>query len=88
MMEWDLFANRVGAALSLRTVRTADAINSDLRSGAGEMHDLRTDPNELRNVFHAIRTTPNCGKCLKGICTQDRMILTNWSTSLTRIVYD
>ncbi len=53
MMEWELFANRVGVALSLRTVRTADAkLTMDLRSGAGEMYDLRTDPNELCNVFH------------------------------------
>ncbi|MEM9230569.1 MAG: sulfatase-like hydrolase/transferase [Pseudomonadota bacterium] len=52
MMEWELFPNRVGVALSLRTVRTKDAkLTVDLRSGAGEMYDLRQDPHEMINLF-------------------------------------
>lgn len=52
MMEWELFPNRVGVALSLRTVRTRDAkLTMDMRSGAGEMYDLSTDPDEMVNLF-------------------------------------
>lgn len=52
MMEWELLPNRVGVALSLRTVRTRDAkLTVDLRSGAGEMYDLAADPDEMRNLF-------------------------------------
>ena len=53
MMEWELLPNRVGVALSLRTVRTRDAkLTVDLRSGAGEMYNLVTDPNEMTNLFN------------------------------------
>ena len=52
MMEWELFPNRVGVALSLRTVRTRDAkLTMDLRSGAGEMCDLEQDPEEMFNLL-------------------------------------
>lgn len=52
MMEWELLPNRVGVALSLRTVRTRTAkLTVDLRSGAGEMYDLARDPHEMRNLF-------------------------------------
>lgn len=52
MMEWELLPNRVGVALSLRTVRTRKAkLTMDLRSGAGEMYDLVHDPNEMENLF-------------------------------------
>ena len=52
MMEWELLPNRVGVALSLRTVRTRTAkLTMDLRSGAGEMYDLTTDPHEMNNLF-------------------------------------
>ncbi|MEP2952625.1 MAG: sulfatase-like hydrolase/transferase [Sulfitobacter sp.] len=52
MMEWELLPNRVGVALSLRTVRTRDAkLTMDLRSGAGEMYDLAADPSEITNLF-------------------------------------
>ncbi|MEO0694341.1 MAG: sulfatase-like hydrolase/transferase, partial [Pseudomonadota bacterium] len=52
MMEWELLPNRVGVALSLRTVRTRTAkLTKDLRSGAGEMYDLAADPHEMHNIF-------------------------------------
>ncbi len=52
MMEWELLPNRVGVALSLRTVRTKSAkLTKDLRSGAGEMYDLAADPHEMLNVY-------------------------------------
>lgn len=52
MMEWELLPNRVGVALSLRSVRTKNAkLTMDLRSGAGEMYDLASDPDELDNLF-------------------------------------
>ncbi|PVH27588.1 sulfatase [Pararhodobacter oceanensis] len=52
MMEWELLPNRVGVALSLRTVRTKDAkLTVELRSGAGEMYDLAADPHEMTNLF-------------------------------------
>lgn len=52
MMEWELLPNRVGVALSLRTVRTTSAkLTKDLRSGAGEMYDLAADPHEMRNIY-------------------------------------
>ena len=50
--EWELLPSRTGIALSLRTVRTADAkLTVDLRSGAGEMYDLAADPDETVNLF-------------------------------------
>ena len=50
--EWELLPGRVGVGLSLRTVRSKTAkLTVDLKSGAGEMYDLATDPDELHNVF-------------------------------------
>ena len=50
--EWELLPGRVGVGLSLRCVRTRDAkLTLELKSGDGEMYDLRTDPNEMNNVF-------------------------------------
>lgn len=52
MNEWELLPNRVGVALSLRCVRTQHhKLTMDMRSGAGEMYDLQTDPHELANLF-------------------------------------
>ena len=50
--EWELLAQRAGVALSLRTVRTERyKMTVDLHSGAGELYDLATDPDELANRF-------------------------------------
>lgn len=50
--EWELMPNRVGVALSLRTVRTQTAkMTVDMESGAGEMYDLNNDPHEMENLF-------------------------------------
>ena len=52
MNEWDLLPARTGVRLSLRTVRTETAkLTVDLISGAGEMYDLATDPDEMTNIF-------------------------------------
>ena len=38
--------------LTLRCIRTEDAkLTLELKSGAGEMYDLRADPHEMNNVF-------------------------------------
>ncbi len=50
--EWELLPNRVGVALSLRTVRTArHKLTLELGSGAGELYDLAEDPWETTNRF-------------------------------------
>lgn len=50
--EWDLRAGRCGVALRLRTVRTAThRLTVDEYSGAGELYDLREDPDEMNNQF-------------------------------------
>ncbi|MEM7802990.1 MAG: sulfatase-like hydrolase/transferase, partial [Chloroflexota bacterium] len=50
--EWELLPNRVGVALSLRTVRTkTHKLTLELESGAGELYDLVADPHELVNLF-------------------------------------
>jgi len=50
--EWDLRASRSGVDLDLRTVRTkTHKLTVDLRSGAGELYDLRNDPYEMENRF-------------------------------------
>ncbi|MEL6954912.1 MAG: sulfatase-like hydrolase/transferase [Pseudomonadota bacterium] len=52
MNEWELLPTRAGVALSLRTVRSETAkLTVDLRSGAGELYDLSTDPDEMENLF-------------------------------------
>jgi len=50
--EWDLRASRSGVDLELRTVRTRrHKLTLDLRSGEGELYDLRDDPYEMDNRF-------------------------------------
>jgi arylsulfatase A-like enzyme len=50
--EWGLLPGRVGVALELRTVRTrTHKLTVDLISGAGELYDLQSDPDELTNLF-------------------------------------
>lgn len=52
LSEWDLLPGRVGVGLTLRCIRTEDAkLTLELKSGAGEMYDLRADPHEMNNVF-------------------------------------
>jgi len=51
--EWELLPTRAGVPLSLRTVRTKrHKLTIDLRSGAGEMYDLKADPHETQNLFN------------------------------------
>lgn len=50
--EWELLPGRVGVGLSLRFVRTRHAkLTYEMKSEAGEMYDLRADPQEMNNVF-------------------------------------
>jgi hypothetical protein len=50
--EWDLRASRSGVDLDLRTVRTrTHKLTLELKSGAGELYDLRNDPYEMENRF-------------------------------------
>ena len=52
--EWELLPGRTGVALSLRTVRTrTHKLTVDRRSGAGELYDLASDPEEETNLFDA-----------------------------------
>ncbi|MBI2296022.1 MAG: sulfatase-like hydrolase/transferase [Betaproteobacteria bacterium] len=50
--EWRLHPSRSGVALDLRCVRTRNAkLTLELSSGAGEMYDLKSDPDEMDNLF-------------------------------------
>ena len=50
--EWNVNASRCGVPLELRTVRTKTAkLTLELGSGAGELYDLASDPNEMDNRF-------------------------------------
>lgn len=50
--EWNQQPSRTGVELNLRTVRTKDAkLTLELISGAGEMYDLKNDPDEMDNLF-------------------------------------
>ena len=50
--EWELLPTRAGVGLSLRTVRTkTHKMTVDMQSGAGELYDMSTDPDELQNLF-------------------------------------
>ncbi len=50
--EWRLGPSRCGVALDLRGVRTRDAkLTLEMGSGAGELYDLRDDPDECVNRF-------------------------------------
>jgi arylsulfatase A-like enzyme len=51
-MEWYVHPSRCGVGLKLRTVRTRDwKCTFELASSAGEMYDLRNDPDEMQNLF-------------------------------------
>lgn len=50
--EWYVNEARCGVPLQLHTVRTRHwKCTIEARSGAGEMYDLREDPDEMRNLF-------------------------------------
>jgi arylsulfatase A-like enzyme len=50
--EWHVHASRCGVALKLRTVRTkTHKCTFELDSGAGELYDLKNDPEEMTNRF-------------------------------------
>jgi arylsulfatase A-like enzyme len=52
--EWQVDERRFGQALDLRCVRTGSAkLVLETRSGAGELYDLATDPDEAANLFDA-----------------------------------
>ena len=51
--EWEILPARAGVALGLRTVRTkTHKLTVHWRSGAGEVHDLTSDPEEASNFFN------------------------------------
>ncbi len=50
--EWKVNASRCGVELELRTVRTKEAkMTIEKNSGAGELYNLKEDPNEMNNLF-------------------------------------
>jgi len=50
--EWHVHPSRCGVPLKLRTVRTeTHKCTFELESGAGEMYDLRNDPEEMHNLY-------------------------------------
>ena len=50
--EWEVDARRSGIDLDLRTVRSkSHRLSVDLKSGAGELYDLSTDPHEMTNLW-------------------------------------
>ncbi len=50
--EWHVHPSRCGVALQLRTVRTrTHKCTFELASGAGELYDLKNDPQEMNNLF-------------------------------------
>jgi arylsulfatase A-like enzyme len=52
LSEWDLRASRSGVDVDLRTVRTkTHKLTMDLHSKAGELYDLKNDPQEMDNIF-------------------------------------
>ncbi|HKY94758.1 MAG TPA: sulfatase-like hydrolase/transferase [Kiloniellales bacterium] len=52
IMEWDMAFLDREEELRLRTVRTARwVLTLELNSGAGELYDLREDPEQMDNVF-------------------------------------
>lgn len=52
LSEWELRASRCGIDLALRTVRTqTHKLTLELNTGAGELYDLRDDPDEMVNRF-------------------------------------
>ena len=62
--EWHVHPSRCGVALQLRTVRTkTHKCTFELRSGAGELYDLKNDPGEMDNLFD----DPGCAKVKKEL---------------------
>lgn len=52
LSEWELLPARTGVPLSLRVARGRRwKLSLELRSGAGELYDLETDPQEMENRF-------------------------------------
>lgn len=52
LSEWHVNEGRCGVPLELRTVRAKDwKCTIELRSGAGELYNLREDPDEMTNLF-------------------------------------
>jgi arylsulfatase A-like enzyme len=50
--EWYVNEGRCGVPLELHTVRKKDwKCTVEMRTGAGEMYDLREDPDEMRNLY-------------------------------------
>ena len=51
--EWDVAPSRCGVRLDLRTVHTGTAkLTMELQSGDGELYDLQSDRNEMRNLWN------------------------------------
>jgi arylsulfatase A-like enzyme len=50
--DWHVHPSRCGVGLQLRTVRTKNhKCTFELGSGAGELYDLKNDPEEMNNLF-------------------------------------
>jgi arylsulfatase A-like enzyme len=50
--EWHVHPARLGVALELRAVRTADySYTFEFSSGSGELYDLQQDPDQMVNLF-------------------------------------
>jgi arylsulfatase A-like enzyme len=50
--EWKVHPSRLGVALDLRTVRTSRySYTYEMDSGAGELYDLKEDPQQMINQF-------------------------------------
>lgn len=57
--EWQIDERRFGQKLDLRCVRTRDAkLTIERHSGAGELYDLATDPEENVNCFDSAAAAP------------------------------
>ncbi len=51
--EWDVAPSRCGVRLDLRTVHTGTAkLTIELQSGDGELYDLQSDRNEMKNLWN------------------------------------
>ena len=50
--EWYVNEGRCGVPLELQTVRAKDwKCTVEMRSGEGELYNLREDPDEMRNLY-------------------------------------
>ena len=66
--EWYVNEARCGVPLELHTVRTKDwKCTVEMRSGAGEMYDLREDLDEMRNLFDESSAVAMRGEALDMI---------------------